>query len=278
LTSAKLVVDVHDLQGERYRTILRTLPKSDVLGRLKHLFAMRSCAIIEHDLYRDADLAWALKQEDAHELASYGSVPKVDVVPNVVDPDTVPASVTFDEPSRQELPSAVYLGNYSGAPNEQCALRLMDLFKQPKVQQSGVKLKLLGLRPTAAMRREAANMSNVIILGEVERLADHLHPVDSVFVAPLVSGGGVKRKVIEGIMHGCPMLTTPVGAEGLELTNGENAIVTNANGMEAPLLGLIASRPERARLARAGYQHIAHRFGYGRLVQSVATSIDGIFS
>ncbi|MEO6603049.1 MAG: glycosyltransferase family 4 protein [Polyangiaceae bacterium] len=276
LSRAKLVVDVHDLQGERYRTILRTLPRSDVLGRLKHLLAMRSCSIIEHDLYRDADLAWVLKQEDAHELTSYASVPKVDVVPNVIDPDAVPASLNFDEAASQGSPSAVYLGNYSGAPNEQCALRLMDLFRQPMVQECGVKLNLLGIHPTAAMKRHAANMNNVTILGEVERLADHLRPVDTIFVAPLVSGGGVKRKVIEGMMHGCPMLTTPVGAEGLELTSGENAIVTGAHEMEAPLLKLMRDRSERVRLARSGYQHIAQRFGYERLVKSVATSIDAL--
>jgi len=278
LTSAKLVVDVHDLQGERYRTILRTLPRSDVLGRVKHLLAMRSCSIIEHDFYRDADLAWVLKQEDAHELASYGSVPKIDMVPNVVDPDTVPNSLSFEVTLPEEPPTAVYLGNYTGAPNEQCALRLLDLFSQPNVQATGIKLNLLGIGPTAAMKRQAANLRNVTILGEVKRLADHLRPVDAIFVAPLVSGGGVKRKVIEGIMHGCPMLTTPVGAEGLELTSGENAIVTDANEMEKPLLRLFANRQERTRLAHAGYQHIAQRFGYERLVQSVASSFHALLS
>jgi len=276
LTHAKLVVDVHDLQAERYRSILHTLPRSDVLGRLKHLLAMRSCAIIEHDLYRNADLAWVLKDEDAHELRSYASVPKVDVVPNVVDPDAVPASLAFDGRASEGSPTSVYLGNYSGAPNEQCALRLLELFRQAKIQETGLHLKLLGIHPTAAMKRQASTMNNVTILGEVERLADHLRPVDAIFVAPLVSGGGVKRKVIEGMMHGCPMLTTPIGAEGLELTTGEHAIVTGADEMEAPLLRLVASRSERVRLARAGYEHVAQRFGYQRLVKSVAASFDGL--
>jgi len=273
LSSAKLVVDIHDLQGLRYESILRACKPWQVSKRVKHELLMRSCNIIEHEHYRFADVAWALKQEDADILLTFGSVSEVHVVPNVVDPEGLPQQLNFDDPSSGLPVTAVYLGNYSGAPNEQCALRLLQLFSQPAIRDSGLKLNLIGMHPTSAMRRAAAALPNVTIHGTVDRLADYLIPIDAIFVAPLDAGGGVKRKVLEGMMHGCPMLTTEIGAEGLELSHGKNALVVPADEMEGPLLKLITDRSERHRIAKSGYAHVMRRFGYGRLLDAVTESM-----
>ena len=42
---------------------------------------------------------------------------------------------------------------------------------------------------------------------------------------PLLHGAGVKRKVIQSMMAGTPVVTTPVGAEGLDLMQGEHALI-----------------------------------------------------
>ena len=44
-------------------------------------------------------------------------------------------------------------------------------------------------------------------------------------VVPLLHGAGVKRKVIQSMMAGTPVVTTPVGAEGLDLVQGEHALI-----------------------------------------------------
>ena len=44
-------------------------------------------------------------------------------------------------------------------------------------------------------------------------------------VVPLLHGAGVKRKVIQSMMGGTPVVTTPVGAEGLDLVQGEHALI-----------------------------------------------------
>ena len=46
-----------------------------------------------------------------------------------------------------------------------------------------------------------------------------------VFVAPLRSGAGVKGKILQSMSYGLPVVTTDVGAEGLELQDGETAMI-----------------------------------------------------
>ena len=44
-------------------------------------------------------------------------------------------------------------------------------------------------------------------------------------VVPFLHGAGVKGKVIQSMMAGTPVVTTPVGAEGLDLVQGEHALI-----------------------------------------------------
>ncbi len=46
-------------------------------------------------------------------------------------------------------------------------------------------------------------------------------------VVPLLHGAGVKRKVIQSMMAGTPVVTTPIGAEGLDLVQGEHALIAS---------------------------------------------------
>ena len=50
---------------------------------------------------------------------------------------------------------------------------------------------------------------------------------------PLLHGAGVKRKVIQSLMAGTPVVTTPVGAEGLDLVQGEHTLIA-ADGAILP--------------------------------------------
>ena len=50
-----------------------------------------------------------------------------------------------------------------------------------------------------------------------------------VFVAPLRFGAGMKGKIGQALAYALPVVTTPVGAEGLGLRDGENAVIADAD-------------------------------------------------
>lgn len=278
MSGAKIVVDTHDIQLQRCQSILRSLRATDVTEVLRYLLLTRSYTLTEKYIYRDVDSAWVLKEEDKQLLASYESCKHIHVVPNVVDPDFV-GELLPDESPAQEVPLAfVFVGKYDYLPNEQCALQLIEWFADGPLAAGHVPLYLIGVAPSDAMNRGARNLSNVLVTGSVPSLQEYLKPVDRIFIAPMLAGGGVKRKIIEAMAMGCPVLTTSVGAEGLELRSGETAEICGIDEFPRRALDLARDRERRARLAISGQRHILARFGYDKLQASVRSAIEHLFN
>ena len=55
-----------------------------------------------------------------------------------------------------------------------------------------------------------------------------------VCVVPLLHGAGVKGKIIESLLAGTPVVTTRIGAEGLDLRDGEHAVVADTPRSSQP--------------------------------------------
>lgn len=67
---------------------------------------------------------------------------------------------------------------------------------------------------------------NVHIVGEVESANEFMLEKD-IMVVPLLSGSGIRIKIIEGMALGKTIITTSVGAEGLEVENGKNIFIAD---------------------------------------------------
>ncbi len=89
--------------------------------------------------------------------------------------------------------------------------------------------RLPGLRLTVAGEvsrnvRRGPDRPGLDLLGFVPDLSD-LYSSHRVFVAPLRYGAGIKGKILEAMSFGIPVVTTPVGAEGIPLVNGSSAYI-----------------------------------------------------
>jgi glycosyltransferase involved in cell wall biosynthesis len=62
------------------------------------------------------------------------------------------------------------------------------------------------------------------VTGEVPDVTPYLAAAD-VLVAPIRVGGGTRIKILEAFAHRLPVVTTPVGAEGLDIVHGVHALV-----------------------------------------------------
>jgi glycosyltransferase involved in cell wall biosynthesis len=273
ISRAKIVVDTHDVHVQRCASIYKMLPAGDVLERLKQKLLVYSYGIIEKEIFKQVDTAWALKAEDKALLESFRSVPNVDIVPNVVDPDMMQNVADASAKSGSDAISCVFIGDYSYKPNEQCALSLIEWFASDNLRDTGAILSLIGVNPSISMQRQADQCANVQITGRVLNLEDYLRPVNTIFLVPLVAGGGVKRKVIEAMACGCPVITTEVGAEGLDLVDGETAEIRSVEAFPETIAGLLRDAGHRKQLANKGQEHINTQFGYHKVRGSVRSSL-----
>jgi glycosyltransferase involved in cell wall biosynthesis len=96
------------------------------------------------------------------------------------------------------------------------------------------RLWVIGPDPPEEIRALASD--SVLVTGHVPRVDDHFRHA-RVFVSPLRYGAGMKGKIGHAMTYGLPVVTTQIGAEGMDLVDGEHALIRE--GAEAFAEGVV---------------------------------------
>jgi len=103
------------------------------------------------------------------------------------------------------------------------------------------RLTFIGSNPAPSVR-ELAREPNVEVTGTVPDVAPYYRDAVAAIV-PLRSGGGTRLKILEAMAAGVPVLSTPQGAEGLEVSPGRDIEVIEDDSRWLPALAAIATEP-----------------------------------
>ncbi|MGI8497996.1 MAG: glycosyltransferase family 4 protein [Gemmatimonadaceae bacterium] len=130
----------------------------------------------------------------------------------------------------------------------------------------GARFRVVGRNPHPRIQRLAS--PSVEITGGVPSVLPHLAAATA-FVVPLRIGGGTRLKIFEAMAAGRPVISTGVGAEGLDVRHGENILLADAPGEFADaVVRVLRDRELRSKLesggaslaARYDWSHIAGQF------------------
>ena len=90
-------------------------------------------------------------------------------------------------------------------------------------------------------------------------------------VLPLRVGGGTRIKIYEAMAMGVPVVSTTIGAEGLDVTDGRNILLADSAAAFAAATTQLLSQPEWAKgIATTAREHVAANYSW--------TRVAGIFS
>jgi polysaccharide biosynthesis protein PslH len=67
---------------------------------------------------------------------------------------------------------------------------------------------------------------NVVIVGEVESAVNFMNS-KAIMIVPLLSGGGIRVKIIEGLALGKAIISTSIGAEGINAISGTDILIAD---------------------------------------------------
>lgn len=134
--------------------------------------------------------------------------------------DTLPPQTDVSE-----FPGLFHLGSMNWIPNEE-GIRwfLENVWSEIQKSDPELKLFLAGRHMPAWLTKN--KYPNVVIVGEVDSAYEFINS-KSIMVVPLFSGSGIRIKIIEGMALGKTVITTTIGAEGLDYTDNENIIIAN---------------------------------------------------
>jgi O-antigen biosynthesis protein len=173
---------------------------------------------MELALARLTDSTWVVSEVERSLLLAEDPSLDVEVVPNIHRDEAA-------GPGFEHREGLLFVGSYTHAPNEDAAVWLSrEVLPLVHKALPDVPLYLAGSFPTEAVLALAS--PDVTVLGWVPDLADLYHQ-SRLFVAPLRFGAGMKGKVGESLAYGLPVVTTTVGAEGMDLVNRESAIIAD---------------------------------------------------
>ncbi|WP_136798312.1 glycosyltransferase [Desulfosediminicola ganghwensis] len=119
----------------------------------------------------------------------------------------------------------MFIGGFNHPPNEDGILWFVNaVLPLIKRKLPGIHLTIVGSNPS----QELQNLQNqtIDVTGYVEDVSTYFEDA-RVFVCPLRYGAGVKGKLGQSISYGLPVVTTSVGAEGMGLSHGVNALIAD---------------------------------------------------
>ncbi|MDP5171585.1 MAG: glycosyltransferase family 4 protein [Bacteroidia bacterium] len=180
-----------------------------------------------------------------------------------------PAAMRFEEAEQWkgqvEWPSLFYLGALDWEPNKE-GLRWFLKLVWPKMRK-----KYPALTFYIAGRNMPAEFSshrdqNIQVLGEVESASDFIRP-RGVMIVPILSGSGMRVKLLEGMAHRKAIVATTIAAEGMGVKSGEHLYLADEPQAFADAIStLIDNRALCELIADQGYHFVKSRFSNDKIV------------
>jgi glycosyltransferase involved in cell wall biosynthesis len=129
------------------------------------------------------------------------------------------------------------------------------------------RFQIIGRNPHPRVQRLAS--SSVEVTGTVASVADYLRNA-TVVIVPLRIGGGTRLKIFEAMAMGKAMVSTSIGAEGLDVTNGRDLLIADdAPAFSSSILQLLRD-PELRRSYEQNAAVLAARFDWSQIARRFA--------
>ena len=138
-----------------------------------------------------------------------------------------------------------------------------------------VRFLIVGQHPTGNVRK-LSDLPNIEVTGRVEDVKPYIAQ-SAVYVVPLRIGGGTRLKILEALAMEKAVVSTSVGAEGLELINNQEVVIEDNPMQFAARVVELLGNPDRCRqLGRKGRSRVQREYGWkaiGEKLRSVYTSL-----
>jgi glycosyltransferase involved in cell wall biosynthesis len=198
----------------------------------------------------------------------------VEVVPNGVDCE---AFQHLPCGRGQVPPLVLYLGNMSWGPNVSAAVFLArQLLPSLRARYPEARLRIVGRSPTPEVVA-LGEIPGVEVFGDVPDIKPHLQQA-KVLAVPLDSGGGTRLKILEAFAAGLPVVSTPIGCEGIGVRHREHLIIADRSDFAGGIGALFDDEELAVRLADRGRTLACERFDWTIVGQGASNVISEMTS
>ncbi len=230
----------------------------------------------ESEKIKEFNSVFACSSEDRlilNDLAK-GQAP-VHVIPNGVDTEYFNLG---PQQNTQKEDALVFTGSMDWLPNEDAigyfCKEILPLVWQ---KNNALKLYVVGKNPSKSVNALAARDGRVIVTGRVEDIRPFVERA-KIFIVPLRIGGGTRLKILEAMAMGKAIVSTTIGAEGIEYEDGINiAIADNPDDFAQKIIDLCKQPLQAADMGQEGRNLVCQKYEWAIVGKKLNNIYQGVF-
>lgn len=253
-TDAIRILDAHKVEYDNFRSMSKLetsrIRKKFYKREYERSYLEEVKAFKRHDaIFVTSGRDGAIIKRDAPEVTQF-------IVPNGVDIRYFRSSGVEPEPYSIVFTGALgYLPNYDGM-----IYFLKEIFPVIKRFVPQAKVYIVGSKPPPALQKYQSN--SVVITGFVDDVRPFIDQA-SVFIVPIKMGSGTRLKVVEALSMQKPVVSTSIGCEGIDATDGEDIIIRDdPTAFAEAVIRLFNDRNLRQQLVANGFELVKKKYDW----------------
>jgi sugar transferase (PEP-CTERM/EpsH1 system associated) len=208
----------------------------------------------------------AVSDVDKNTLEREFGARRVFVVPTGVDTHYFRPAESAPDPS-----ALVFTGAMDWLPNEDAMVYFgEEILPRIRARRPDITLTVVGRNPSSRLSARLGAQPGITITGRVDDIRPFVRQA-AVYVIPLRIGGGTRIKAFEAMAMGKPVVSTPIGVEGLRVEDGRHLVLAREPEAFADAVRDLLQSPERRRrLGSAARLLVEREFSWDRAASAFA--------
>ena len=217
--TSKLVYRAHNIEHQVWETL--AAQQTDPFKKFYLRLTARTIKRYELQQINKFNAIAVFTPQDRNTMMHYGATIPVEIIPVSVNLDHY-----HPDFSKTEFPSLFFLGSLDWMPNREGIEWFLKTFHNDFVNEDlRVRFYVAGNEIPEEFD-DYDVMGKVFIQGEVDDALEFVNS-KSIMIVPLLSGGGMRVKIVEGMAMQKCIISTSIGAEGINYKNGVNILIAN---------------------------------------------------
>lgn len=252
----KKVLNHHNCESAM--TFRRAEKEPNLLKKYYLRSQARKLARLEGETCHRFDVNVTVSELDAQILSSRDARAHFHVVENGTD-----TSYFIPSPEKPEPKSLIFAGSFNWYPN----ISAVEFFERtiwPRIKSRcpDVRLYLAGQRPPKSVLMLAEHDPQIRVVADPPDMRPWVARA-SVFVCPVIDGGGTRLKILDAMAMGKAVVSTRVGAEGLEVKDEESILLADdPDGFADATLRVLESESLRNSLGGEGRKVVEQNYSW----------------
>ena len=264
-----VLLNKHDLTCvlfERFSSIVR-----NPIKRIYALTELPKVRRIEREACRSCDVVLAASPVDCGHVSAMAPQTPVVIVPNAVDLTTYSRS---DQPASPQV-DLLFFGAMDFYPNQDAVQFLVsEILPRIRRRVPSVTLLVAGRNLPGRLADQLSQSPAVRCMTDVPNMSDVIASA-SVCVVPLRIGSGTRLKILEAAALKKAVISTSIGAEGLDFTHGKDILIADsAEQFASASVSLLSDTAYRRSIGEAARERVESSFSLQTLRASLAEALD----